>query len=55
MTDADRKMIVEACEAMRNVLVILAYGHTLNATDAKALELRTQYDRLWNLVGEVWP
>jgi hypothetical protein len=53
MTDTDRQIIAEACEAMRKVLVELAYGHALHVTDAKAVELRTQYERLWVLTSEV--
>jgi len=52
MTDTDRQTIQETCEAIRKVLVNLAYGHTLNATDAKVVELRTQWERLRALTGE---
>jgi hypothetical protein len=52
MTDTDRQIIAEACEAMRKVLVQLAYGYDLHVTDVRAMELRTQWERLRTLAEE---
>jgi hypothetical protein len=52
MTDTDRQTIQEACEAIRKVLVQLAYGYDLHVTDDKVVELRTQWERLRTLAEE---